>query len=198
MRMMNTTLEYYNEKAEKYFKGSAELKDTEHQDLFLSYVRKGGTILDLGCGSGRDSLYFREKGYVPVACDGSEKLARLASEYLNMPVKVMRFQELDEEETYDGIFANASVMHEEYEALLDVFSKMSRALKKGGALYVSFKYGTEDGYLGKRYYTYMTEERFAGMLEHFTGLKTVRQGTYSILIPDLPELKWFYAVLIRQ
>ncbi len=195
---MNTTLEYYDEKAEKYFRGSAGMDSMANQDLFLSYVKEGGTILDLGCGSGRDSRYFRAKGYVPVPCDGSANMAKLASEYLDMPVKVMLFQDLDEADRYDGIFACASIMHETYEGLRELFPKLIRALKDAGILYVSFKYGTEDGYLGKRYYTYMTEDRFAEMIAEWPQLKVLARGTFTVPVPGLPELKWFHAVLKKD
>ena len=167
---MNKTIEYFNEHAEKQFREAFAIKDHAMQDLFLSKVKPGGHILDFGCGSGRDTEYFRSKGFTVEAADGSEEFCRLASEYLKQEVRCMEFSELCAEDAYDGIFASASVMHLEYEKLLEVFPKMIRALKDNGILYVSFKYGTQDGYLGKRYYTYMTEERFADMISLFPQL----------------------------
>jgi cyclopropane fatty-acyl-phospholipid synthase-like methyltransferase len=107
-------------------------------------------ILDFGCGSGRDSRYFMDKGFLVTPTDGSAGMTILASEYLGIPVKVMEFNELEDEDMYDGIFASASIMHIEYEKLEELFPKMIRALKDGGIIFVSFKYGSEDGYLGKR------------------------------------------------
>lgn len=195
---MNTTIDYFNEKAEKQFHDAFTITARDNQDRFLSYLEPGSLILDFGCGSGRDSAYFMEKGYRVVPSDGSEGMCRLASEYLKMPVKCMEFNELDEENAYDGIFASASVMHLEYEKLLEVFPKMIRALKDNGILYVSFKYGTQDGYLGKRYYTYMTEERFADMISLFPQLKAEESGIFGNEHPGQMDFRWLYAVLRKE
>jgi hypothetical protein len=86
-------------------------------------------------------------------------------------------------------------MHLEYEKLLEVFPKMIRALKDNGILYVSFKYGTQDGYLGKRYYTYMTEERFADMISLFPQLKAEESGIFGNEHPGQPDFRWLWAIL---
>ena len=60
---MNTTLEYYDENAEKYVKESFALTARDNQDMFLSFVKRSGHILDFGCGSGRDTAFFLMKGF---------------------------------------------------------------------------------------------------------------------------------------
>ena len=192
---MNTTVEYFDQNAERCFADAFTITERTNQDHFLTYVQPGGTILDFGCGSGRDAAYFRERGYEVTATDGSREMCRLASEYLGAPVRVLEFNELDDEDRYDGIYASASVMHLEYERLLEVFPKMARALRKGGILYVSFKYGDTDGYLGKRYYTKMTEERLAQMLEGFPQFEVVEQGIFGNEHPGQPDFRWLYAYL---
>ena len=116
---MNTTIEYFNEKAQKCFDDAFTITEHANQDRFLSYLKPGAELLDFGCGSGRDTAYFREKGFAVTSTDGAAELARLASAYLQAPVKVMEFNELDEEDRYDGIYAMASIMHLEYEKLLE-------------------------------------------------------------------------------
>jgi SAM-dependent methyltransferase len=193
--MINTTIEYFNEKAEKCFKDAFTITERTNQDHFLGYLKPGAGILDFGCGSGRDTAYFREKGFTADAADGSSEMCRLASEYLQTPVACMEFNELDAEDLYDGIWASASIMHLEYEKLKEVFPKMIRALKKNGILYVNFKYGDKDGFLGKRYYTYMTEERFQDLLKDFPQLTAVETGTFGNEHPDQPDFRWLYAYL---
>ena len=193
--MINTTIEYFNEKAEKCFKDAFTITEHTNQDHFLGYLKPGARILDFGCGSGRDTAYFREKGLTVDAADGSSEMCRLASEYLQTPVACMEFNELDAEDLYDGIWASASIMHLEYEKLKEVFPKMIRALKKNGILYVNFKYGDKDGFLGKRYYTYMTEERFQDLLKDFPQLTAVETGTFGNEHPDQPDFRWLYAYL---
>jgi len=192
---MNTTISYFNDNAERAFKDAFTITERTNQDRFLSYLKQGDTILDFGCGSGRDSAYFLEKGYEVVSTDGAEKLCELAAEYLKRPVKVMEFNELNEENQYDGIFASASIMHLEYDKLVEVFPKMIRALKDNGILYVSFKYGDQDGYLGKRYYTYMTENRFADMMKQFPELLVEDSGIFGNEHPGQIDFRWYYAIL---
>lgn len=195
---MNTTIEYFNEKAEKCFQDAFTITERTNQDTFLSFLKEGDRILDFGCGSGRDTAYFREKGFLVDPTDGSSEMCRLASEYLGTQVTCMEFNELDADAVYDGIYASASIMHLEYDRLLEVFPKMIRAMKPGAILYANFKYGDQDGYLGKRYYTYMTEERFAAMLEGFPELETVRTGIFGNEHPGQPDFRWLYAYLRKK
>ena len=192
---MNTTIEYFDQNAERCFADAFTITERTNQDHFLSYVKPGGSILDFGCGSGRDTAYFRERGYRVTPTDGSREMCRLASECLGMPVRVLEFGELEDVDRYDGIFASASIMHVEYERLLDILPKLARALRKEGVLYVSFKYGETDGYLGKRYYTNMTEERLARMLAQVPQLEVVEQGIFGNEHPGQPDFRWLYAYL---
>jgi hypothetical protein len=91
-------------------------------------------------------------------------------------------------------------MHLEYERLVQVMPKLVRALKPGGVLYVSFKYGDEsmDGYLGKRYYTYMNEERFAELLATVPELEVMQVGTFGNEHPGQPDFRWLWALLLRH
>ena len=79
-------------------------------------------------------------------------------------VRRMMFSELDEIERYDGIFACASILHVPYAEQPDVFSRMRRAVKKGGVIYVSFKYGAFEGERNGRFFTDLDEERLANVL----------------------------------
>ena len=136
-----------------------------------------------------------DKGFDVTSADGSEGMCRLASQYLGKEVKLMEFNELDDVNQYDAIYASASIMHLEYEKLTELFPKMIRALKDGGIIFVSFKYGSEDGYLGKRYYTYMNEERFAQMMKQFDELKVIEQGIFGNEHPGQPDFRWLWAIL---
>ena len=75
---MNSTLDYYNRSADKYIEDSLHADVSDLYAHFLPKVPKGGSILDLGCGSGRDSKHFMELGYLVTAVDGSEEFCKRA------------------------------------------------------------------------------------------------------------------------
>ena len=195
---MNTTIAYFNENAERCFADAFTITARDNQDRFLTYIKPGGKILDLGCGSGRDTAYFRGRAYDVTPVDGSAEMCRLASRYLGSPVRVMEFAELDDADCYDGIYASASLMHIEYDRLLEVLPKVSRALRVGGTLFMDFKYGETDGYLGKRYYTNMNEERLARTVEVCPELEMVEEGVFGNEHPGQPDFRWIFAYLTKH
>lgn len=167
----DTTIGYYDRHAEEFLSDTAGADLSEIQDIFLDLLPEKALILDFGCGSGRDAKYFLKRGYRVEAADGSVKMCRAAEELAGIPVRQMRFQELREEKKYDGIWACASVLHLSKDELGDVFQRMSRALKGGGILYASFKYGSFEGERRGRHFTDFTEESFqafSGRLEELS------------------------------
>ena len=146
-------------------------------------LKKGSYILDFGCGSGRDTKYFLNQGYQVTATDGSVELCKLASEYTGIAVKHMMFQELDEEEVYDGIWACSSILHLPFTELKEVFHRIRTALKKDGILYTSFKYGDYEGERNGRYFTDMTEDKLSDFLKGIVGLELEEQWVTSDVRP---------------
>ena len=102
---MDNTLDYYNKNADEFVQGTLYVDFKQTQDRFLDKLPDGAYILDFGCGSGRDTKYFIDKGYIVDAIDGSEELCKIASDYTGVNVKQMLFEELEETEKYDGIWA---------------------------------------------------------------------------------------------
>lgn len=163
----NKTIDYYNQNAEEFIKATVNADMHEHADGFLAAVSEdpaGKKILDFGCGSGRDSKYFIEKGCIVTAIDGSRELCRYASEYIGQPVKCMDFFDLEETDTYDGIWACSSLLHIEATRLPDIIKKMANALVKDGVLYVSFKEGDYSGERNGRYFTDLTAEMLSRLI----------------------------------
>ena len=145
MADIDKTLKYYNENAQSFASGTVSVKFTEVQDKFLEEQNPDAYILDFGCGAGRDTKYFLSRGYQIDAIDGSEQLCRIASKYTGIKVRQMLFQELDEKEKYDGIWACASILHLPKKQLREVLENMYVALKPEGWIYTSFKYGEFEG-----------------------------------------------------
>ena len=150
---MDNTLIYYNKNAEEFVQGTLLVDFKQTQDRFLNKLNARDYILDFGCGSGRDTKYFLEKGYYVDATDGSSELCKIASDYTGVIVKQMLFEDLNEVEKYDGIWACSSILHLPKKALRDVFYKIATALKDNGILYTSFKYGDFEGERSGRYFT---------------------------------------------
>ena len=101
---MNKTIDYYNLNAKKFIENTLNADMHITQDRFLRLLAENRFILDFGCGSGRDTKYFLEKGYRVEATDGSAEFCKLASAFTGIEVKEMLFQDLDASGKYEGIW----------------------------------------------------------------------------------------------
>ena len=160
------TLEYYNKNAKIYCEQTLEGNMQENYDKFLKHLPTSAYILDFGCGSGRDSKYFIEKGYKVKAIDGSIEMCKLASKYINQEVICMNFEELKDINTYDGIWACSSILHVEKEKLPNILNKMIKALKVNGIIYTSFKIGEGFEIKEGKYYNYLTKNEMIQILRN--------------------------------
>lgn len=195
---MDKTIAYYNKNAESFVRDTETVEFTEVWDRFLSYMPKGAYILDFGCGSGRDTKYFLTKGFEVDAVDGSEKLCKLASENTGHIVRKMLFSELDECEKYNGIWACASILHLPKDELKSVFRKMLRAVKTGGYIYASFKYGEFEGYRNERYFTGFTEVSFTKFISDITEIQILEKWVSSDARPGRSDEKWLNLILKKS
>ena len=196
--IMINTLNYYNQNASSFIENTISVPFTDTQDAFLSCLSARALILDFGCGSGRDTKYFLEHGYPVEAVDGSAELCKYASAYTGIPVKQMLFQDLNETNRYDGIWACSSILHLPKLELLSVMGKMTAALKRNGVIYTSFKYGTFEGERNGRYFTDMTEETFAELKRSLPELTTEKTWITSDARPGRGNEKWLNLILRRN
>ena len=192
---MNNTINYYNQNAENFIANTQNADMHPTQERFLRLLDANTSILDFGCGSGRDTKYFLEKGYQVTATDGSSELCRLASEFSGIEVKEMLFQELDTMNRYDGIWACSSILHLPKKELLPVIQKMCEALKDNGIIYTSFKYGDFEGERNGRYFTDFTEEAFLEFIEKIPELTIEEEWITSDVRPGRGEEKWLNLLL---
>lgn len=163
---IDNNVEYYNKNADSFFAGSVNADMAEDREAFLAYVPDGGKILDAGCGSGRDSKAFLDAGYDVVAFDASREMRIRASEYIGREVLDLRFEEISFEKEFDGIWASASLLHVPVEELPEVMGRMRKALKPGGAMYASFKYGEGTKVRGERLFSDFNEKSVVPLFEN--------------------------------
>jgi len=198
MADIDKTLKYYNENAQSFASGTVSVKFTKVQDKFLEKLNPDAYILDFGCGAGRDTKYFLSRGYQVDAVDGSEQLCRIASEYTEIKVRQMLFQELDEKEKYDGIWACASILHLPKKQLREVLKNMYAALKSKGWIYTSFKYGEFEAERNGRYFTDFTTYTFKDFIHDMHGLKIEEQWITGDVRPGRGEEKWLNLLLQKK
>lgn len=158
------TLRYYENHAEEYCEQTRNWDMRKHYALFEKYLPENAYILDFGCGSGRDSKHFLEQGHQVRATDGSRAICEIASDFIGQEVEHLYFDQLDDKNTYDGIWACASILHLERKKLPGIFTKMLRALKPGGIIYTSFKVGTGARTKEGKLYTEFTLEELAKLI----------------------------------
>ena len=156
---MNETIDYYNQNAEEYFNKTVNVSMQSIYEQFEAYLKPGDKVLDLGCGSGRDSKYFLSRGYEVVSVDGSIEMCRLAGEYLNKEVRNISINELDYVDEFNAVWACASLLHVDMEAINDILHQIKKSFKEKGVLYASWKYGDGVRIDNQKYYADYDEER---------------------------------------
>lgn len=175
---INNTLKYYDDNIESYkeqwLNDFTKNYNFEIPDIFLSYLSENSHILDLGCGTGRDSKYFINKSYQVTSIDGSYEMCKVAENLLKKEVEQINFLDIDYKEQFDGVFACASLLHLDNEDLIIVLKKISSALKQNGILYACFKYGDFTRIDKGRFYNDMNEEKFLDLIKNVENLKIIK------------------------
>lgn len=152
------TLAFYDGEAEVY--AAQSTTPSRRLGAFLDLLPPGGDVLELGSGAGLDAEVMLGRGFRVLATDGSPGLAAQAEQRLGQPVRVMLFEELEAVSAFDGVWANASLLHAPDAALPDILGRIRRALKSGGWFEASFKAGDgEDRDALGRYYNFPSEAR---------------------------------------
>lgn len=192
---MDATLHYYAENAARFAADTTAVDLSPIRDRFLTKLPPAASVLDFGCGAGRDTKAFLYRGCRVTAVDGSPELCAIASACTGIPVRQMLFSELDARAEYDGIWACASILHVPSAELPGVFRRMITALKPGGIIYASFKYGTFEGERNGRRFTDFTEETFAAFLQHFPELTLTDQWQTRDARPNRSDEKWLNVIL---
>ncbi|MDF2539019.1 MAG: class SAM-dependent methyltransferase [Herbinix sp.] len=190
------SIEYYNQNAIKYFELTVNLDLKENWDRFIQLLPEGASILDLGCGSGRDSAYFISQGFFVTAMDASEEMCSLASIHIGQEVLNLSFAEIDFDEVFDGIWACASLLHAASSEMEDIMYKIINSMKKDGVLFMSFYYGDFEGERDGRYFTDYRNRSLKELIGKFENLELIEIKKYDVIYPDR-EAEWIHA-LVRK
>ncbi|MCR5347176.1 MAG: methyltransferase domain-containing protein [Fretibacterium sp.] len=195
MKKKNTTIGFYDQHAAQYAAETLPANMSPLCDEFLSLLpgRGAGAILDLGCGSGRDSRFFIGRGYRVISVDGSAELCRLAAANIGQPVLCCDFREYEPREPLAGIWASASLVHLMAEEIGGVVSRIAGPLVSGGCFYMSFKYGTFSGERDGRFYTDMDETSLKKLMDSIPSLSLTRQKITEDVRPGHSGEKWLNA-----
>ena len=194
---MNKSIEYYNQNANKFFENTQGLDFTQIPEDFLTYIPENGKILELGCGSGRDAKYFKDRGFSVVAMDGSLELCKLAEKHIGQKVIHSTFEEFETDEQFDGIYACASLLHVTTKELIALLNKYSKNLKEGGCFYCSFKKGYSCLEERGRMFNRFTEETFNYVLSNLDSLSLDKYCETSD-VRENRTTKWVNFFLVKR
>lgn len=193
------TLDYYNKNSEEYFNSTLNVDMTNTYKEFLKLVPEGGKILDLGCGSGRDSMNFMKLGYEVTSVDGAKKLAKRASVLLGKEVIVSTFEELELKEKFHGIWACASLLHIKREDLKTVLNNLYNNLDDNGVFYMSFKYGEKEYVDDKnRYFNCFTDESIISFINENTKFNILDLYITEDKLGRVNEVKWLNLICNKK
>ena len=192
---MITTIHFYDECSEQYAELTVKADMSKQYVKFLAYLPTDASILDAGCGSGRDSLFFMKKGYAVTMLDASAEMCKCAEKLTGQKALHMQFDEINFEKQFDGIWACASLLHVPENKLGTIFAKFWRALKDNGILYATWKYGEEERYDGERFYCDMTEVKFKNVLVRVGLFDSLECWVAEDALPLNRKQKWLNVVL---
>mgnify|MGYP001453179416 CR=1 FL=1 len=194
----NTTIQYYNDHAAQFIEGTIHADMSEHYVKFLKCMPAGGHILDAGCGSGRDVKHFLHLGYKVSAFDASKAMVDHAATYTGICIEHKTFDAFTAPAgTYDGIWANASLLHLNPEALKRVLRRFKEALSPDGVLYMSFKYGEETYEKDGRWFYNHTEESVERLTKEVGEMKVTEVYATTDVRPGRAGEQWVNVVVKR-
>lgn len=172
--MSNKTIDYYDCNADAYFRTTVGANMIPICDKFLRLIKPEGKIVDVGTGSGRDLKYFLEKGYSAEGIDLSQEMCKRVAAYSGGKVTCTDICEWHPAEKYDGVWANASLLHLPVNEIEKFILRLPEILETGGVAYISMKSGIENGYDDEgRYFSDFTEDRVQQILSKSTALRLI-------------------------
>ncbi len=192
---VDKTVEYYERNASVFIDSTIDLDVSELYRPFEKRLSPGCKILDLGCGSGRDSKYFVEHGFHVVAIDPSPAMCIQTRSLVHIPVFEMKAEDMQFSDEFDGVWACASLLHVSRDKQMDTLCIIGKALKSSGICYCSWKYGSGEHNTGGRHFTDFTEKSFRELLKKVALFEELEVWITCDVRRDRQEQKWLNALL---
>lgn len=196
-KLYTNTIKVYDKLGERYLKDTSQIPPQMRRE-FIKEMRKGAYILDAGCGGGRDTKVFANAGLKAAGIDLSKVLISIAKKQVpQAKFKVMDLLKLNfPPNTFDGIWAQASLLHLKRNDVKKVLKSFYKILKPQGLMHVRVKLGKGEGLdkqnitgieSGERFFTYFSKKEVEKFLKD-TGFKI----GYSRIHPDElgRKVKW--------
>jgi SAM-dependent methyltransferase len=192
-----SSVSWYDRNTQDYIERTQSVDLSHLHEKFLALIPDHGRILDAGCGSGRDSLIFRDLGYDVVPVDASRSMVNHVSELLGTEALHLRHQEVAFVEEFDGVWSMASLLHVPHSELPDVLERYRRALVPGGVLFASFKHGEGEHYRDERLFANQNDASFREIIAKIPGLNLIETWVEQDRRPGRESDQWF-SVLCRR
>ena len=193
---MNITEQYYINNAQSFFNNTFNANIVDIITDFTKNLQPNSKILDAGCGSGRDSLFFLNHGFQVVAFDSCKELTEIASKAINHPVLHLKFKDLTFENEFDAVWCMASLLHLDKKEFPHALQKCINAVKPNGLLFISLKKGFGTNVDDKnRFFSYYQEDELK------TILQELNQTNYIFKINDDilgRNQQWINLTLIKE
>jgi cyclopropane fatty-acyl-phospholipid synthase-like methyltransferase len=190
-------IKYYNDNANTFIEGSKDANMRQLYSIFERHVKPKGTILDLGCGSGRDSLHFIKNNCTVTSLDGSIEMVNFCRRISYNEIIHSTFEEYEPQKKFDGIWACASLLHVDKESINSVISKYINCLNVNGVFFMSFKDREEDFIKDDRVFTCFNKSGLIKCLNNFENIEIVEFIETLDVRDNRDEQKWISAIIRR-
>lgn len=167
------SIDYYDRYAVPYYEETVELSMEEQLRRFVELLPENADVLDLGCGSGRDTAFLEEEGCVVTAMDGSERMCELASIHTGKEILNLKAEDMEFDDVFHGIWACAILGHFTPTEVKSVMEKILNALKDDGILYFSIRQGDRNGKYNGRYFYDYDKEELNHLLDSFSNINVL-------------------------
>ena len=192
------SVEFYNKNAKEFYENTVNADMSDAYKEFEFFLKANTHILDLGCGSGRDSLYFLSKGYVVTSVDYSKEMVKKTTTLIGQEAIYLNMVNMNFQNEFHGIWACASILHIPKETIPKVLMNCYNALKKEGILYMSFKYGEGEVQRNGRHFSNFTEKSFRELLNKINLFKVEKYWITGDVRENRSDEKWLNVILKKS